>query len=186
MIPLPQLWLPIVVSAVIVFVASSILHMVLPYHRSDYKRVPEEEKVLGAMRTGNIQPGFYSFPYCPDMKQMNAPETIEKFKTGPVGLMIVRRSGRPNMGKLLALWFLYTLVIGVFAGYIACHTLPAGTHYLTVFRVVGTAAFMAYSFAHFSNFIWKGEPGSLTAKQVIDGLIYGLLTAGTFGWLWPR
>lgn len=186
MVPLSQLWLPIVVSAVIVFVASSILHMVLPYHRSDYKRVPEEEKVLGAMRSGNIQPGFYSFPYCPDMKQMKAPETIEKFNAGPVGLMIVRPSGKPNMGKLLALWFLYSLVIGVFAAYLAGRTLAPGTHYLQVFRVVGTAAFLAYSFAHISNHIWKSEPCSLTAKQVVDGLIYGLLTAGTFGWLWPR
>src|SRR6266851_8791731 len=44
MVSLSALWLPIVLSAVIVFVASSIMYMLLPYHRSDYRKLPEEDK----------------------------------------------------------------------------------------------------------------------------------------------
>jgi hypothetical protein len=29
-------------------------------------------------------------------------------------------------------------------------------------------------------------PWSIVLKESFDGLIYSLLTAGTFGWLWPR
>ena len=41
------LWLPIVVSAVLIFFASFVLHMVLTYHWSDYRRLPDE-KAVGA------------------------------------------------------------------------------------------------------------------------------------------
>ncbi len=38
MVSLMSLWIPILVSAVIVFVLSSIIHMVLPYHRTDLRK----------------------------------------------------------------------------------------------------------------------------------------------------
>jgi hypothetical protein len=34
--------------------------------------------------------------------------------------------------------------------------------------------------------IWYSRAWINTIKSTIDGLIYALLTAGTFGWLWPR
>jgi len=182
---LTALWLPILLSAVIVFVASSILHMVLPYHRSDYKKLPEEDKLLATLRGAGLQRGLYFFPFSTH-KEMKSPAVIEKFKQGPVGTMTVLPSGPPAMPKFLGLWFCYCLIIGFFVAYLAWHTLQPGTHYLVVFRVVGTAAFLAYGLGHLSNGIWKGQPWSVTIKEVIDGLIYGLLTAGTFGWLWPR
>jgi hypothetical protein len=45
---------------------------------------------------------------------------------------------------------------------------------------------MAYGVANIANSIWKAQPWSNTIKEVIDGLIYAMLTAGTFGWLWPK
>ena len=36
MVGLAALWLPILLSAVIVFVASSLIHMVSGWHKSDY------------------------------------------------------------------------------------------------------------------------------------------------------
>jgi len=185
MVSLANLWLPIVVSAVIVFVGSSVMHMVLKYHESDYKKIPDEENVAGAIRNANLSPGVYMFPSC-NHKDMKSPETQEKFKRGPVGVLTVMPSGMPNMGKYLGLWFVFCLVISFFAAYLASRTLAPGTHYLQVFRVVGTAAFMAYGLAHLADGIWKSNPWSFVAKEVIDGLIYGLLTAGTFGWLWPK
>lgn len=185
MVPLASLWMPIVVSAVIVFVASSILHMLLTYHRSDYKRLPDEENVTAALRAANAARGMYMFPFC-DHKEMKSPESQEKFKRGPVGIVTIMPSGAPNMGKYLAQWFAYCLLIALFTAYVAGSTLASGAHYLSVFRVAGTVAFMAYGLGHIADSIWKAQPWSNTIKSVIDGLIYGCLTAGTFGWLWPR
>jgi len=185
MVPLSALWLPIVLSAVIVFVASSIMHMVLPYHQSDCHRLPDEDKLMAALRTAGLTRGFYMFPYG-SHKEMKSPAMVEKYKQGPVGMMTVVPSGPPAMGKYLGLWFAYCLIIGFFVAYLTGHTVAPGANYLVVFRVAGTAAFMSYGLGQLSNGIWKGQPWGMTIKEVIDGLIYGLLTAGTFGWLWPR
>jgi hypothetical protein len=185
MVPLTALWLPILLSAVIVFVASSIMHMVLPYHRSDYKPLPDEDRVLAALRAAGLQRGLYHFPFCTH-KDMKSPAMTEKYKQGPVGLMTVIPNGPPAMPKFLGLWFAYCLIVGFFVAYLTGHTVAPGAHYLAVFRVVGTAAFLAYGLGNLSNGIWKGQPWSMVIKEVIDGLVYASLTAGTFGWLWPR
>lgn len=185
MVSLAALWLPIVLSAIIVFIASSIMHMILPYHRSDYHQLPEEEKALTALRGLGLKRGQYIFPYGTH-KDMNTPAMIEKYKQGPVGIMTVMPNGPIVMPKFLAQWFGYCLVVGVFVAYLTGHTVAPGASYPAVFRVAGTAAFLAYGLGHLSNGIWKGQPWSVTIKEVVDGLVYGLLTAGTFGWLWPR
>lgn len=185
MVSLFALWLPILLSAVIVFVASSIIHMVLPYHRSDYKQLPDEDKLRAALRSAGLQPGLYHFPFCTH-KEMNTPAAQEKFKEGPVGFVTIFPSGPPNMSKFLGLWFVYCLILGVFTAYLTGRTVAFGAHYRVVFRVVGTAAFMAYGLGPMVNGIWKGQPWSVVFKEAFDGLVYALLTAGTFGWLWPR
>jgi hypothetical protein len=185
MVTLTALWLPIVLSSIIVFVASSIMHMLLPYHKGDYRQLPEEDKVLAALRAVGLQRGLYIFPYGTH-KEMKSPAMIEKYKQGPVGMLTVFPSGSPAMPKFLGLWFAYTLIIGFFVAYLTGRTVAPGANYLVVFRVAGTAAFLAYGLGNLSNGIWKGQPWGMTVKEVIDGLVYGLLTAGTFGWLWPR
>jgi len=185
MVSLTALWLPIVLSAVIVFVASSIMHMLLPYHRSDYRQLPDEDKLLAVMRAAGLKPGLYHFPFC-SHKDMKSPATVEKFKQGPVGMLTLFPSGPPAMQKFLGMWFAYCLVIGFFVAYLTGRTVAPGANYLAVFSVAGTAAFLAYGLGNLSNGIWKGQPWGVTLKEVIDGLVYALLTAGTFGWLWPR
>jgi hypothetical protein len=185
MVPLTALWLPIILSAIIVFVASSIMHVLLKYHEGDCQRLPDEDKLLAALRAAGLSRGLYMFPYG-SHKEMKSPAMQEKYKQGPVGMMTVFPSGPPAMPKFLGMWFVYCLVIGFFTAYLTGHTVPPGVNYLVVFRVAGTAAFMAYGLGQFSNGIWKGQPWSMTIKEVVDGLVYGLLTAGTFGWLWPR
>ena len=185
MAPILGLWLPILLSAVIVFVVSSIMHVALKYHQSDYKKLPEEDKVVASMRSAGVTPGYYGFPHC-DHKQMKSPEMMERFKQGPVGIVIIRPSGMPNMGKYLGLWFSYCLLVGVFVAYLTGQTIPRGTPFLEVFRIAGTAAFLPYGVGPLANAIWKGHPASMTAKEVFDGLIYALVTASTFSSLWPR
>lgn len=186
MVPIASLWLPVLLSAVIVFVVSSIIHMALPIHKSDYRKLPEEEKVLDALRAAGVTPGrVYVFPFC-TQKEMKSPEVVEKFKRGPVGLLTVRPSGAPALGKFLGQWFFYCVLISIFTAYLTGRTREPGTQYLEVFRVAGATAFMGYSLALLQNAIWKGETWGVTLKHVFDGLIYGLLTAGTLGWLWPK
>lgn len=185
MVPLSSLWLPIVLSAVIVFVASSIMHTVLKYHQSDYQRLPDEDKVLASLRAVGVKRGLYVFPFCTH-KEMKSPAMVEKYKQGPVGMMTVFPSGPPHMPKFLGQWFVFCLLISFFVAYLTGRTVPSGANYLVVFRVAGTAGFLGYGLGHLSDGIWKGQTWSATIKEVIDGLIYGLLTAGTFGWLWPR
>jgi hypothetical protein len=185
MVALSGLWLPILVSAVVVFVASSVMHMILPYHRKDYGRMPEEEKILLAMREAGLKPGQYLFPFRTH-EEMKSPEMMEKYKVGPVGMMTVIASGPTMMGKYLAMWFGYCLMVGFFVAYLTGTALGAGAAYLVVFRVAGMAAFLAYGVGQVSNGIWRGQPWGVTLKEAMDGLVYGMLTAGTFGWLWPR
>ena len=185
MVPLAALWLPTLLSAVIVFIASSIMHMVLPYHKSDYQPLPDEDKVLSALRAAGLKRGLYHFPFCTH-KEMNSPALQEKFKQGPVGHLTIFSSGPIAMPKFLIQWFTYCLLISFFVAYLAAHTVAPGAHYLAVFRVVGTSAFLPYGLGNLVNGIWKGQPWSVVMKEVFDGLIYACLTAGTFGWLWPR
>jgi hypothetical protein len=189
MLFLSTLWLPILLSAVFVFIASSITHMVLPYHKSNYRQLPDEDKILSALRPANLQKGLYVFPYCTH-QNMKSPEIQEKYKQGPVGFLTIFPSGPPVLPKFLAMWFAYCLVIGVFVAYITAHAHPLvvahGEPFWAVFQVAGTAAFLVYGLANISNGIWKGQPWSMTIKEVVDGVVYAALTAGTFGWLWPR
>jgi hypothetical protein len=186
MVELTALWMPIVGSAILVFVASSVIHMALPYHKSDYQKLPNEEKVMDALRAAGVTPGTYHFPRCESHKDMKTPEYIAKLNKGPIGLMTVMPSGQPNMGKYLTAWFLYCVVVSVFVAYLTGRTLAPGTQYLAVFRVAGTAGFLSYGIAHAHASIWEGRAWGTTFKFFFDGLVYGCLTAGMFGWLWPR
>jgi hypothetical protein len=185
MVSLTALWLPILLSAVIVFVASSIMHMLLPYHRSDYRKLPEEDKLLAALRAAGLARGLYIFPFGTH-KDTKSPAMLEKYKQGPVGMITVFPGGPPAMPKFLGLWFAYCLIIGFVVAFLAASTVRFGAPYRAVFHVVGLAAFLAYGVGLLSNGIWKGQPWSVVFKEVIDGLVYAVLTAGTFGWLWPR
>lgn len=186
MVSLAALWMPIVAAAVLVFLLSWILHMLFRYHGTEFRPLPREAETLAALRAAGLTPGVYHFPHCKTPQEMKSPEVMERFRTGPVGQLTVWPSGPPAMGKYLALWFVNCLLIGLFTAYLAGRTLPAGTDYLHVFRVAGATAFMAYGLGNFVNSIWKGQPWSATAKEIFDGLLYALVTAGAFGWLWPR
>ncbi len=186
MISLMSLWMPILLSAVIVFAASSVIHMAPLWHKSDYPKMAREAEVLGALRPLAIPPGDYFIPRAGSMADMKSPEFLEKMKQGPVVVMSVLRNGPISMGPMLGQWFVFLIVVGIFVGYIASRTLPAGTSYRHVFQIVGATAFIAHFLALPSLSIWYGRSWQLTLKYGLDGLIYGLLTAGTFGWLWPR
>lgn len=186
MVTLPALLLPILLSAVIVFVVSSIIHMVLPWHKNDFPKVPDEPRFRAAVGPLAIPPGEYMVPRCNSMAEMKAPEFKEKMTQGPVMIMTVMPNGVPGMGRALGLWFVYLLVVSIFAAYVASHGLGPDAPYLKVFQLVGASAFMAYALALWQGVIWYHGSAWRAFLSTIDGLIYACFAAGTFGWLWPR
>lgn len=186
MISIMSLWLPILVSAVFVFIVSSLIHMLLGYHANDYKKVPDDESFADAIRKFNIPTGQYMYPYAGSMKEMNSPEHQEKVRKGPGVMFTIWPGGKPNMGAALTQWFIYSIVVGIFAAYVAGRALTPEAHYLAVFRFVGVTAFIGYAIGGWQDSIWYKRPIAVSLKNTFDGLLYALVTAGTFGWLWPR
>jgi len=182
---LADLWLPIVASAALVFVVSSVIHMVLPVHKGDYGKLPGEDAVLAAMRDAGVTRGTYMFPGCSSMKDLADPVVKERFERGPVGFATVVPNGLPAMGTNLLLWFLLSLLISLLAAYVGHHALPGGAAALSVVRITGTVAIAGHALGALQDSIWKGVPWRITAKFVADGVVYGLVTAATFAWLWP-
>jgi hypothetical protein len=186
MVGILALWIPILLSAVIVFVVSSIIHMASPWHKNDYPRLPNEDQLRTALRPLAIPPGDYMIPRPAGREEMRSPEFAEKVRQGPNLIVTFLPNGPWSMKSNLTQWFLYALVVSVLAAYVAGRALPPGSPYLAVFRFVGVTAFIGYSVALWQMSIWYHRSWSTTAKATVDGLIYALLTAGTFGWLWPR
>jgi hypothetical protein len=186
MVSLMSLAVPILVAAVLVFVASSVIHMALTYHRNDFGQLPNEDDVLAAFRTGNVAAGDYVAPYCNSPESMKEPAYQEKMKRGPGLVVTVWPTGNFSMGATMAQWFVYILVVSFFTGYVLSRVFPSGADYLAVFRIAGTVAFMGYALAMPQANIWYQKGWGSTLRSMFDGLVYGLMTAGAFGWLWPR
>ena len=186
MVALTSLWLPVVLSAVFVFVASSVIHMLLGYHAADYGAVPEEADVQAALRRFTLSPGDYVLPCPGSQKDAQSASFKEKQQVGPNAFITVLPNGGASMGKSLAQWFVFTLLVSLIAAYVASLALPVGAGYRQVFRLVSTVAFASYALGLFELSIWFSRSWGTTARGVLDGLIYALLTAGTFGWLWPK
>jgi hypothetical protein len=185
MVNMVQLWMPILLSAVLVFLASSLIWMALPYHRTDATGVPDENALADVLRRQKLAPGIYVVPWAVQ-KQRQTPEFQQKMKDGPVAMITSFAPGPMNMGKQLTTWFVYSVIISAIVAYVASHTVSPGQSYLAVFRVVGTVAWLAYGGAHAIYGIFWGRPWSVVGKDIFDALIYGCLTAGAFGWLWPH
>lgn len=185
MIGLSGLWLPIVLSAVAVFIASSLIHMVIGWHKSEFPAPPNQDALMDAMRPFNLQPGEYMLPRAASMKAAGEPEFVEKLKKGPVGILTILPNGPMNMGKLLGQWFVFSLVVGVFAAYLTGRTHGWGADPMSVMRVSGTVTFLSYSMASWSSWIWWGRSTRSTLMGTLDGLIYGAITGYIFSWQWP-
>ena len=185
MVSVLSLLVPIALSAVFVFIASSIIHMATPWHKHDLKKFPNEDAVMNALRPLNLQVGNYGTPKPDSMADMKSPEFQAKYKAGPVTFITVRSSDF-SMGATMVGWFIFSIVVSVFAGYISGVAFGPGTEYLRVFQVAGCVAFTGYGLAQAHESIWWGRSWSWTLRNMLDSLLYGLLTGGTFGWLWPR
>lgn len=186
MVSVTQLWLPILLSAVLVFVASSIIHMALGYHRHDYKSLSREDDVMNAMRPFNLEPGDYCMPKPGSMAALKEPEFQKKWKQGPVMFFTVMPHGEMGMGAQFVGWFLYSVFIGAVAAYVTGIAYGPGTGYMQIFRMASTVGFIGYAGSLPQYSIWYKRSWRTTLVAMFDGLIFGMLTAGALGWLWPR
>jgi len=175
------LWLPILVAAVVTFIAGAVVWMAMPWHKTDFAPTADEEDARAALK--GLAPGQYVVPFAKDREEMASPELTEKYRQGPVSFITILPSGEQRMGGKLLLNFLYNLIVAIIAAYFVSRTLSAGADYLAVFRIAGTVGFVAYGMAYFQESIWFGRPWSTTVKALVDALIYGALLGGVFGWL---
>ena len=181
-----QLWMPVLVTAVGVFVASSLIHMVFKWHNSDYKKLANEDEVMAALRAGSAGRGLYVMPHCMDMKQMQDEAMQKKYRDGPVGFItLVRCVGTPNMAPQLIKWFVYTLAVAAIAGHIAVHTYGLNADPHRAAHLVGLISFLTYAGGSVQAGIWMGKPWISVVKELLDSFIYGTVSALIFMWLWP-
>ena len=184
-ISLLQLWLPIVLSTFLAWIASGLIHMLIKYHNSDYQQLENEDEVMQAVQNGSPALGLHTFPYCIDMNEMKNEAVQERFRRGPVGILTVLPNGLPNMGQLMLQQISFFLAGCILIAYCATIALEPGASYMAVFRFVASVGFLTFGWAVIPFSIWFGHQWSLTAKYLVDALIYGGVVAGTFAWLWP-
>jgi hypothetical protein len=184
MVPVVSLWLPVILSAVLVFVVSSVIHMATPFHRGDYRPLPREAEVMAALRPLAIPPGDYIVPHASSMAAMRDQSFKDKMNAGPVGTMTIVPNGPPAVGGSLGMWFLYGLAVSIFTAYVTAHAVPPGVGWRGVFRIAGCVSFASYSLALVHGPIWYKRSWATACRGMIDGAIYGAVTAATFGWLW--
>ena len=186
MTDMSALWLPIVVSAVIVFVVSSIIHMMLPWHKNDYGKLPREDEFRAAVRPLAIPPGDYMVPRPGTREEMKASGFMDKLKEGPVVILTVMPNRMMAMGKTMGFWFLYLIVVSAFGAFVAGIALPPGAPSDRVRLSVGVPVFMAHAMGLWSMSIWYQRAMSTTLKATIDSVIYAAVTAYIIAWLWPH
>ena len=180
------LLLPILVSSVLVFLASSFIHMASPWHKADYPRYEREREVLDALRPLALPPGDYFMPRPSGMAEMKSPEFAETLKRGPVVLMTVFPNGMAPMGGTFVKWFVYLIVVSTLAALVAGTALPQGAWSARIFHVVGLTTFAGYALALWQLSIWYRRSTSITLKSTVDALVYAAITGGVFVWLWPK
>jgi hypothetical protein len=186
MTPFMSLLLPIIVAAIAVFVLSSIIHMMMPWHKSDYSPFPDEDGVMDALRPFAIPPGDYMAPAPRSIDDMKSPDFMAKRTRGPVLIATVMKNGGFTMGPTMAVWFLFSLVISVIVGCITGSILGPGADGRSVFHYSAAITFMSYCMGAVPLSIWYQRKWSTTFKNALDSLIYAAGTGAVFMLMWPK
>ena len=186
MTSMSALWLPILLSSVAVFIVSSIIHMASPWHKTDYPKLANEDAIMDALRP-LVTPGDYMMPRPLSMADMKTPEFMAKAARGPRVVMTVMPN-RQNMSmtRELVLWFVYLVVVSCLAAYVAAHALLPNAPRNAVIRYAGLVSFIAYASALWQLSIWYSRSWGITIKATIDLLIYAVVTALIFAYMWPH
>lgn len=180
------LWLPILLSAVVVFVISCLVHMVLKWHASDYNGFANENDVRAAINAGKPTSGRYVIPFCKDMKEMGSADMQQKYREGPVGHIMLGATGMPSIGKFMSQWFVWVLVVSTVSAYLAARLCGLDhSHAHIAAKLVGAVTFIAHGFGTVTESIWGLRPWSSSIKYLLDAALYGLGAGLVILWLWP-
>jgi hypothetical protein len=179
------LWLPTLVSAVAVFILSSIVHMVVPWHKNDYMSFPDEAAMLDTLRAHNLKPGEYLAPRPTSRGDMASPEFKERVKRGPLVILNIATSDSASLARPLILWFIFVIIVSWLSGHIAWGAGASAAAPRGIFHAVALTAFLAYAAGLWPQTIWFRKPWLTSFKASFDGLIYAVVTGLIFVYFWP-
>ena len=179
-----QLWLPILLTTVGIWMASTIIWTVMPHHAKDFSPVPNEDAFLSALKGLTLPQGSYQFPHCGSHKNSRDPEFQRKWKEGPAGTINVMKCD--GMGKNIILTVVVQLLASTITAYLGSLVLARGLDFMPVFRFFATAGVLTWCFASLPNQIWFGASRNVKVACVIDGVIYAAITGAIFAALWPK
>ena len=185
MVPLTDLWLPILLASVAVVFISFLLRMVSRQHYSDYSKLPDEEAVREALRAAGVGQGQYSFPHCDDPATMKSAAFQESWAKGPSGMLHVCPAGPWTMGKSLGQWFAMSLFVSTVIAWLVGLVLAPGADWHTVAKLSGSVAFMSYGCAEICTPIWKAGSWKACCMELLDCALYGFAVGGVFVYFWP-
>jgi hypothetical protein len=182
---LPALWLPILVSTVFRLIASFLLHMVLPHHRTDFDRIEDEERFSVELASHGLRQGQYNFPYFGSPVEEKDPEFQRGVRQGPIGILLIGANKLSPSPRHMIIQFAYFFALNTVVAYIAAQALPSGSDYASVFQLTGATSLIAYAGGYFDYPIWYHFRWAFAWKAAGDSLIRSLVIAGVFGRLWP-
>lgn len=175
-----DLWLPILVAGIVTHVLSTLAWVVLPHHRPEWQRLPDEDS-LHATITKSVPAGQYIFPYARDGETVKTEQFQEKADQG-TGMLIVWPT-QTNMGKAILQTLISFLIIAFVIGYMASIALPRGAAFVKVLQFVTTAGLLAHVSAKFPFVFWFRRK---IAMDVLDGVVFAVATGLIFAALWPK
>ena len=181
---LAGLSIPILLSAIAVFVISLAGRLLIGHHKADWNELPEEGDTMEFLRKSGIKPGCYIFPLVHSKEHRTDELKEQRLEAGPWGTIHVWTS-QGNLGSRLLQTFTFHLVASFFIAYLGTLAIEPGAGFLKAFQVTGTAGILAYAFGGVPNAIWFSRHVRPAVLDVVDGICFGLITGVVFGLLWP-
>lgn len=174
------LWLPIVISTIVLFFASFIARTILPHHRAGWHKLDHEPAFMNQLQEMNIPPGSYVFPYAETRQQSSQETFLKTYAKGPRGTINIHTI--PNLGLNLFCTFIFFLITVTLIAYIAQQAFAGWSDeseitFLKVFQIVGTISVLTYSSSTILSSISSKRPFLM---EVIDGIAYGLIVGVIF------
>ncbi len=167
-----------IVGGIIMFVWSAFSHMVLPLGGMGLKPLPNESAVIPAMKEGIREPGLYMFPGLDMSKTPSAEEQAawtERYKAGPVGLLVYRPQGEAPMSlKQLGTELLSNILAALVGAFMLTFVVGSYGKRALFVALLGLVAWLSINVSHWN---WYGFPTAFVVAEGIDQVV-GWLLAG--------
>ncbi len=176
-----SLWLPILCSGLATHIASTLAWVVLPHHKPEWTKLPDEDGLLDWLNSRSTPAGQYIFPFHLGEDGKPSAEQEQKARDGCRGMLVLWPEP-PNMGVNIGLTLAFFMVAAFTIGYLASLALAPGASFMDVLQLVGTAGLLTHCAAKFPNVFWFRRK---VAMDLVDGVAYALITGVIFAVMWP-